>query len=373
MTFAHHLLFRDCVSVAPVKQLLPLRLLHPPQKRRRRIVAGSHRGQTSIDHRHGIVLASWSNLSRQLRLAQCFAQLRDGRANRIFYANVHASNQDLEGVLSEVRRYDPDVIVLVEMQRWWWHELIGRRPFPDYPYGTDLDLRNAGDVGVFSRLPVRRFEQVAVAGRTVLAIDLAVEGETLRQRWKRRRKRMPVVEALKIAESVLDTLVPFHEANIIHRDLKPANIFICLDGVIKLLDFGVAQMRETGGAALTRAGTALGTPSYMSPEQAQGHSDNLDARADIFSVGATLYAILSGKRLLHGKSANEAFILAATQPAPSLARTAPEAETGFVALARCERGEVVALGQSLWWSWVNAEHCDNARFVQNLLNTPIRP
>jgi hypothetical protein len=61
------------------------------------------------------------------------------------------------------------------------------------------------------------------------------------------------------------------------------------------------------------------------------------------------------------------------QVASLLARTAPGAKTGFVALAHCDRGEVVALGQSLWWSWVNAEQCDNARFVQNLLNTPIRP
>ncbi|MGD9633043.1 MAG: endonuclease/exonuclease/phosphatase family protein [Pirellulales bacterium] len=104
----------------------------------------------------------------------------DGHSVRIYFANVHASNQDLEGVLNAARRFDPDVIVLVEMQRWWWHKLIDSRPLPDYPYGTDLDQRNAGDVGVFSRLPVRRFEQIAVAGRTVLALDLAVDGETLR-------------------------------------------------------------------------------------------------------------------------------------------------------------------------------------------------
>jgi serine/threonine protein kinase len=174
-------------------------------------------------------------------------------------------------------------------------------------------------------------DDVTDLGEPFLIMEL-LEGETLRQLWKRRKRKVPVVEVLKIAEAVLDTLVPCHEKNIIHRDLKPANIFICTDGTIKLLDFGVAQMREAGTEALTRAGTALGTPSFMSPEQAQGHSENLDPRADIFSVGATLYATLSGKRLLHDRRASEAFILAATQPAPSLARVAPHLPVEVIAL-----------------------------------------
>jgi len=166
-------------------------------------------------------------------------------------------------------------------------------------------------------------------GEPFLVMEL-LEGETLQQLWKRRHRKLPPVEALKIAADVLDTLVPFHEQNIIHRDIKPANIFITGDGEVKLLDFGVAQMRE-GGEAMTRAGTALGTPSFMSPEQAMGKSDQLDGRSDVFSIGATLYACLSGKRLHHGKSDNEAFILAATQPAPSLARTAPDLPTEVIA------------------------------------------
>ncbi len=166
-------------------------------------------------------------------------------------------------------------------------------------------------------------------GEPFLVMEL-LEGETLQQLWKRRQRKLPPVEALSIAGDLLDTLVPFHEQNIIHRDIKPANIFITGEGVVKLLDFGVAQMRE-GGEAMTRAGTALGTPSFMSPEQAMGKSDQLDGRSDVFSIGATLYACLSGKRLHHGKSDNEAFILAATQPAPSLARTSPDLPTEVIA------------------------------------------
>jgi serine/threonine protein kinase len=158
-----------------------------------------------------------------------------------------------------------------------------------------------------------------------------LDGETVQQLWKRYKRKLDVPKALHIAERVLDTLESFHEQGIVHRDLKPANIFVTKDGVVKLLDFGVARMRDAGGDK-TRAGTALGTPSFMAPEQAMGLTDNIDGRADVFSVGATLYAVLSGQRLHQGRSDNEAFILAATQPAPSLARIAPELPVEVIAL-----------------------------------------
>jgi len=150
-----------------------------------------------------------------------------------------------------------------------------------------------------------------------------LEGETAQQLWRRKERRVPVEEALWIAAEVLATLEVFHAQSIIHRDLKPANIFITNEGAVKLLDFGVARMRGAPGE-ITRAGTALGTPSFMAPEQARGVSEDVDGRADVFSVGATLYALLSGQRLHQARSDGESFILAATQPAPSLARIAPQ-------------------------------------------------
>ena len=169
-------------------------------------------------------------------------------------------------------------------------------------------------------------------GESFLVMEL-LRGKTLQQVWKRSPdKKCPPLEAVRICEAVLDTLIPFHELTIIHRDLKPANIFVTKQGEVKLLDFGVAQLREAGGEAMTRAGTALGTPSYMAPEQAMGKGDQLDGRADVFAIGATLYAVLSGRRLYHGRSDNEAFILAATQPPPSLARSAPELPVDVIAL-----------------------------------------
>jgi serine/threonine protein kinase len=158
-----------------------------------------------------------------------------------------------------------------------------------------------------------------------------LEGETIQQLWKRKGRKVPIPEALDLAAQSLDVLHAYHLAGIVHRDIKPANLFVNKEGVVKLLDFGVARMREAGGDK-TRAGTALGTPSFMAPEQAMGLTDGVDGRADVFSIGATLYAILSGQRLHQGRSDNEAFILAATQPAPSVARIAPDLPVEIIAL-----------------------------------------
>ncbi len=173
-------------------------------------------------------------------------------------------------------------------------------------------------------------DDVTESDEPFLVMEL-LEGETLQQMWKRMGRKVPIPEALEVAQQSLDTLEAFHKVGIVHRDIKPANIFITKDKRVMLLDFGVARMREAGGDK-TRAGTALGTPSFMAPEQAMGLTEGIDGRADVFSIGATLYAILSGQRLHQGRSDNEAFILAATQPAPSLARVAPDLPVEMIAL-----------------------------------------
>src|SRR4029077_18612853 len=122
-----------------------------------------------------------------------------------------------------------------------------------------------------------------------------------------------------ICERVVDCLASCHAIKVIHRDLKPANIFILDEGEIRVLDFGVAQMRDATSER-TAAGTALGTPAYMSPEQAMGLVDQLDGRADLFSVGAMIHALVTGHRINKGRTENEALIMAATTPVPSVAR-----------------------------------------------------
>ncbi len=163
-----------------------------------------------------------------------------------------------------------------------------------------------------------------------LVMDL-LEGETVREAWKRAGRVMAVPQVLHIADVVLDCLAACHAIGVIHRDLKPANIFITNAGEIKVLDFGVAQMRSATSER-TAAGTALGTPAYMSPEQAMGLVDQLDGRADLFSVGAMIHALVTGQRINSGRTEQEALVMAATMPVPSIARLAPHLPLPVIAL-----------------------------------------
>lgn len=95
---------------------------------------------------------------------------------KVFYANVRGgSNFQFDEVLAEARAADPDVIIFVEMKRDWWQELLRRQPLPDYPYGSNLAHKNFGDVGVFSRLSVRRMEEVIVERRGTLVLDIRLD------------------------------------------------------------------------------------------------------------------------------------------------------------------------------------------------------
>jgi serine/threonine protein kinase len=158
-----------------------------------------------------------------------------------------------------------------------------------------------------------------------------LEGETVRDAWKSAGRVMGVPQVLHIADCVLDCLAACHAIGVIHRDLKPANVFLTREGDVKVLDFGVAQMRSAT-AERTAAGTALGTPAYMSPEQAMGLVDQLDGRADLFSVGAMIHALVTGQRINSGRTEQEALVMAATMPAPSIARIAPHLPIDVIAL-----------------------------------------
>lgn len=114
------------------------------------------------------------------------------------------------------------------------------------------------------------------------------EGETLQQ--KIAQSRLDVAEALKIAAQIAGGLAKAHDRSIIHRDIKPANIMLTRDGLAKILDFGLAKL--AGHSRITKTGSTLGTVAYMSPEQTRG--EDVDHRADIWSLGIILYEMLSG-------------------------------------------------------------------------------
>ncbi len=142
-----------------------------------------------------------------------------------------------------------------------------------------------------------------------------IEGVTVRERLK--AGRMLVPEAIGIAIQCAVALEAAHQAGILHRDIKPENIMVRRDGLVKVVDFGLARIitEQTALPDATQAGTLLGTPRYMSPEQARG--DKLDSRADIFSLGSVLYEMVAGRRAFAGETAAEVFA-ALLGPTPTL-------------------------------------------------------
>lgn len=126
----------------------------------------------------------------------------------------------------------------------------------------------------------------------VIAMEL-VHGGTLHDQLKRRGS-VPVAEAVKAILQVVDGLEAAHNAGVLHRDIKPSNCFLAADGSVKVGDFGLSvSTLARGESLLTAAGSVLGTPAYASPEQLRG--EELDGRSDIYSVGASLYHLLTGK------------------------------------------------------------------------------
>jgi serine/threonine protein kinase len=143
-----------------------------------------------------------------------------------------------------------------------------------------------------------------------LVLEL-VEGETLADRIA--RGPIPLTDALAIARQIADALEAAHERDIVHRDVKPANIKVTPNGVVKVLDFGLAKISAaaSGGAnsfratapAVSTPGVILGTAAYMSPEQAKGQEAG--RTSDVWAFGCVLYELLTGRRVFEGLTAGE--------------------------------------------------------------------
>jgi eukaryotic-like serine/threonine-protein kinase len=148
---------------------------------------------------------------------------------------------------------------------------------------------------------------------TVFLVIEFLEGETLDARRGRLGGRLVVTETLEHADRLLDVLTVAHEQGVVHRDLKPENLFLTTRGELKVLDFGIARLLE--GTTATRSGQVLGTPAFMSPEQANGRIREIDGRTDLWSVGAVLFTLLTGTAVHEARTPTQQMIYAATQPA----------------------------------------------------------
>jgi serine/threonine-protein kinase len=161
-------------------------------------------------------------------------------------------------------------------------------------------------------------------GAAFLVMEL-LDGESADDLWQRSGERVSLPIALSIAQQALEVLAAAHAHGVVHRDVKPANLFLTRRGEVKLLDFGVARVRDAATSQGTMSGAVMGTAGFMAPEQALGKMDEIDARTDIWAVGATVLFLVSGRCAHEGETAQETVVLAATRPAPSLESLVPDA------------------------------------------------
>jgi serine/threonine-protein kinase len=175
--------------------------------------------------------------------------------------------------------------------------------------------------------------EVGVEDGTHFIATEFIEGETLRQRM--RREQMSLTEALDVAIQVANALAAAHQVGIVHRDIKPENIMLRPDGYAKVLDFGIVKLTEkfseqqsvkseateAAGVVNTEANIVMGSPNYMSPEQARGLA--VDGRTDIFSLGVIVYEMIAGRRPFEGPTVSDIIVAILEREPPPLARHLP--------------------------------------------------
>jgi serine/threonine-protein kinase len=162
-------------------------------------------------------------------------------------------------------------------------------------------------------------------GTTFLVMEL-LEGKTLAGAWLEAGRQMPAPQVVAIVDGLLDVLGAIHAQGIVHRDVKPDNVFLTDHG-LKLLDLGIARLQSE--ARMTASGAMMGTPEYVSPEQAGGLVREIDARSDLYSVGAMAFTLMTGHVVHEARTPMEGMIFAATKPARSLFDVWPGAPAGL--------------------------------------------
>jgi serine/threonine-protein kinase len=189
----------------------------------------------------------------------------------------------------------------------------------------DLVARLRNEWRSLGRLEHPNIVNVTDAGTTTTDVPFFVmerlDGETLLAPMRRVR-RFPASEAFSIAAQIVDALGAAHDIGIVHRDVKPPNVFVSVNGTVKLLDFGVAKIQDASKGFITARGLTIGTPRYMSPEQARG--EHVDGRSDIYAVGLLLFEMLAGVGPFDDmRDANDVLLAHIARPAPPLGHYMP--------------------------------------------------
>ena len=203
-------------------------------------------------------------------------------------------------------------------------------------------LREARIASALSHPNIAKVKEVLELddGTPAMVMEL-LQGESLGARIARSGK-LDAAFIGRVFLSVVAGLKAAHERGVVHRDLKPDNIFLCEDGTVKVLDFGIARVTFDAAdpaitaEALTDTGQILGTPQYMAPEQIFGEKD-VDARADVWALGVILYQALAGARPFDGTNPGQVFKAIALDPPTPLDERVPNAPRALVDLARRSR------------------------------------
>lgn len=161
-------------------------------------------------------------------------------------------------------------------------------------------------------------------GDAYIVMEL-LEGVSVDRLASRYTEKLPVRAVVALGIAVLDVLGAAHQAGVVHRDIKPANLFVGFDGRSVLLDFGIARVYDaaTTGGLSTAAGVVLGTPAFMSPEQASGDKGAVGPPTDMWSLGATMFTLATGRTVHPGDSGPQFLVQSATRDAPKLHDVAP--------------------------------------------------
>jgi serine/threonine protein kinase/Flp pilus assembly protein TadD len=194
---------------------------------------------------------------------------------------------------------------------------------PDFvaSLGADRFLREIKVVARLHHPHIVPLYDSGQAGTHLYYVMPYVEGESLRQRLDR-EKQLPVDDALRIVRAVAGALDYAHRHQVVHRDIKPENVMLH-EGQALVTDFGIAKaISVSGGETLTQTGLAVGTPAYMSPEQAAGETDP-DGRSDVYSLGCVLYEMLAGTPPFTGPTAQIVISKRFTEPVPALRAARP--------------------------------------------------
>jgi len=200
--------------------------------------------------------------------------------------------------------------------------------------------REAKAASLLNHPHILAIHDVGTHDGTPYVVSELLEGETLRARLG---MPLPSRQAVEYALQIAEGLAAAHDKGIVHRDLKPENLFVTNDGRIKILDFGLAKLRdpafpaeaETDSPTLSRGtdpGTVMGTVGYMSPEQVRGRA--ADPRSDIFSFGAILYEMLTGRRAFKGETAADTLTAILKEEPPEVSDTRPSVSPALERIVR---------------------------------------